>query len=327
MRRYSLLLFFSMLCKIVLAQDIHYSQITSSKQLINPALTGSMDENLKLETKYRSQLFTTASTYNTSSIALDAKIPMPNKVTDDVLAVGGMVLLDNVNNGVFRTTQVTLNAAYHKVLGSNYQSKSILSFGTGVTYGESKLDYSLLSFDQQFDFDGFNLSLPTGEPTMLAKTANFSVSTGLLYSRIAESYRFSFGVAGYHLNEPKQSILNDANQKLSKRLVYYSDLGINLNPGLVLNVSAMHQSQAKSAETIIGSYLSFNMTDRSTLKFGVFDRINESIIPYFGFRIGKVALDITYDVNTGAWNSTFTRPKSFELCLKFNLSKQESSVF
>ena len=304
------------------AQDIHFSQLNSSKMMLNPAFTGFIEEDIRLEAKHRSQWITPANPYITTLISLDGKIKNKKESKEDVLAIGGVMMNDNVSDGALESNYFTLNLAYHKILNKN-NSLDVLTFGSGVTYGETRLDESLLTFDEQFDVNGFSRLLPNGEQFISPKQANFSISSGLIYSRTASSYKVTIGVGGFNLNKPNLSFLDNSQQQIDRRFVFHSDLSIALNELMHINVNAMYQMQGQSKETLVGGYLNLGFAKKSSLNIGAYHRINESIIPYFGLNLKNVGFGISYDVTTSSLKSAQTKPQTFEASLFFKLMKNK----
>jgi hypothetical protein len=68
-------------------------------------------------------------------------------------------------------------------------------------------------------YAGFNKNLPTGESALANMKGFFSANAGLVYSMTSEKSNFDIGAAGFHLNTPKQTYLQDNNQRLAMRQV------------------------------------------------------------------------------------------------------------
>src|ERR1700742_3575733 len=78
-----------------IAQDVHFTQYFTSPLTLNPALTGLINEDLRIAANYRSQWGTVSNTpYVTGTFSFDAAL-LKNKLPDgDALGFGLMALYD-----------------------------------------------------------------------------------------------------------------------------------------------------------------------------------------------------------------------------------------
>ena len=133
--------------------------------------------------------------------------------------------------------------------------------GVGLTYGSKKIDFNQLNFEHQFAGYGFNTNLPTGEAALTNMQSYFSASAGLLYSYVSQYSNFDFGAAAFHLNKPKQTVVNDPNQYLAPRYVIHANYDNHLNEKVVLNTNAIFQTQAKASYFSVGGGLGYFLSE------------------------------------------------------------------
>lgn len=321
MKKY--LIFLILICfQQLQAQDIHFSQLNSYKMMLNPAFTGVMSEDIRMEAKHRSQWYTPTNPYTTTLVSLDSKIGNKDISNDNIFAIGGAMMNDKMSDGAIKSNYFTLNLAYHKILNDTY-SKDVLTFGSGVTYGETSLDASMLTFNNQFDGNGFSELLPSGEQFISSKQANFSISSGLIYTRTTTNYKVSLGVGAFNINKPKLSFLDNINQQIDRRFVFHSDVVIEVNENLHFNVNAMYQTQGQSNETLLGGFINLGLEGQTSLNLGIYDRLNESIIPYFGLNLKDIGFGLSYDITTSSLKSNPSKPKTLEISMVFKIKRNK----
>src|ERR1041384_4197256 len=171
------------------AQDPSFSQFYASPLNINPALTANINEKWRVISNYRNQWSGVGEPYTTGTVSFDSKI-FQDVVGDYVdentrVGVGGMLMYDQTLGGAFKSTyasfNVTGNIALVKKEGYEMNGARIrhishikmdesaeqrLGVGLGVIYGHKSLDFSKLTFGEQFSGTGFNTNLPTGETAL-----------------------------------------------------------------------------------------------------------------------------------------------------------------
>src|SRR5215216_1532036 len=225
------------------AQDPAFSQFFSSPLNVNPALTGNINGDWRFIANLRDQWIGPASPYTTGTASFDRKIlqhKMPGVPEEDILGVGAMIMYDYAMGGIVKSTYASLNLSYSIKL-SQEPSIHRLTAGFGGSYGKRFVDFGRLDFEEQFTGYGFNTALPTGEANLKNMKGNLSINSGLTYTIRSEKRNFDIGIAGFHLNKPKQTFLKDENERLDMRKVIHANFETYLNDYLVLNTNAIFQ--------------------------------------------------------------------------------------
>jgi len=106
------------------AQDPNFSQFISSPLSISPALTGSDESAIRGMVNMRNQWIGIGSPYLTKTISVDGNNRKPDQ--PNYWGFGGMVLADVAMDGVYKSTYVTMNAAYHLALDNNGNNLSMV---------------------------------------------------------------------------------------------------------------------------------------------------------------------------------------------------------
>jgi type IX secretion system PorP/SprF family membrane protein len=241
------------------AQDPSFSQFFSSPLNVNPALTARINSDWRVISNFRDQWIGPASPYATGTISYDAKV-LQNKIPNvheekNTLGLGGMLMYDYAMDGIMKSVYASANMSYNIVL-ANGPAVHRLGIGFGATYGRRTVDFSRLTWEEQWvGYAGFNKNLPTGE-TALANMKGFvSANAGLVYSITTEKSNLDIGAAGFHLNTPKQTYLQDDNQRLALRQVIHANFETFLTSGVVLNVNGITQFQEDANYYSLGAGL------------------------------------------------------------------------
>ena len=208
MKKYILAILFVFAITAIKAQDPNFSQFFASPLTVNPALTGSPNSDLRVFTNYRQQWIGNNTSYNTGTISVDSRLFKDYLAENHVFGLGGFFMRDQSLNGYFRSTYASLNTSYSMAI----DEYGIHNIGIGLAgiYGDRRLDFSQLTFSEQFGSGGFNTALPTGESSLTSLKPYMSVASGLIYRYRGDETEIDFGVSGYHYNRPKQSFLSDS---------------------------------------------------------------------------------------------------------------------
>lgn len=300
------------------AQDPNFSQYMASPLTISPALTANGEAAWRASAIIRNQSTGIGSPYVTKSLSFEGKIR--NEYNDNYWGLGGMVLLDAAMDGIYKSTYVSFNAAYHLSLDENGNG---LSAGLGYINNRTVINFADLTFDQQLSNMGFSRALPQGEPSLSNNPSFSSVCAGLMYSFVSDNTFANFGVAGYRFIKSKKSILDDQTQYDSPRYDVHGDLSTLLNERLNLSVSGVHVMQNGLSNTTLGGVFGFIHTppddfDASmTFNLGAFYRLGNAVIPYVGYEYKNSQIGLTYDVNTTSMNSASVTPQTFEISFTY----------
>ncbi|MBA3674754.1 MAG: PorP/SprF family type IX secretion system membrane protein [Chitinophagaceae bacterium] len=331
-RRIIILLFFIIAISESHAQDPAFSQFFSSPLNVNPALTANINSDWRAMSNYRSQWMGITSPFVTATISYDSKILPKGKGLDgksNYLGVGGMLMLDRAMGGVAKATFASFNLSYNIKLidgSSNHR----LGVGFGGSYGKRSVDYSQLDFQDQFTGFGFNTNLPTGETALSNMKSFISVNTGLTYSITSDKSNVDIGIAAFHVNRPRQTFLQDVNQRLAVRKVAHANFETYINDRIVLNTNAIYQLQSSTSNS--AKYLSagggvgyFLGDDKGPIiNAGLWYWAENGLVPYVGLVYNNLQFGLTYELNTSKLGAGARKPSSVELSIILRGSREPS---
>lgn len=285
------------------AQATHFSQFYSTPLLINPASTGLTYGPYRIASNYRSQWNDGASPYKTFTISGDGQI-MKEKLADgNKLGIGLAFVNDKTLQGAVQSNTFAVSTGYHVAIDE------VQTIGAGFqgTYNEKRIDFSNLNFENQYDGEGFDPSIPVGEQIGDGKKYYLDLNAGATYSFMDETRSFTAGGAVYNILKKENSFLTEQfKQPLLYSFILSGDLDVGVNNSFYF--SGNYRRQGSQQETNIGvAYGIFlDQTGYSALKLGLWHRLNDAFIPYAGFTINGLQIGCSFDFTT----SQQTRAKS-----------------
>ncbi len=313
-------------------QDPSFSQFFSSPLNVNPALTANINADWRFISNIRDQWIGPASPYATGTVSFDKKIiqnKIPNVSEKNIMGIGGMLMYDYAMNGVVKSTYASLNLSYNiKLAEDDNGNKHRLGVGFGATYGHTYVDFSKLNFQEQFTGTGFDTNLPTGETALINSKPYISASAGLLYTYSTEKSNLDIGVAGYHLNHPKQTYLSDPNQFIPIREVFHANFETYLDERTVLNTNAIYQFQNAASYFSLGGMIGYYVDDdmETIVNGGMWYWSNNAIIPYIGLGYRDFQLGITYDMTTSKLSQATRKPNTWEVSFIIRGTQKPSGI-
>ena len=316
---YTLVLILLIFTSSVFAQDPNFSQFIASPLSINPALTSNGESSWRAMSNVRTQWVGIGSSYITQSISLDGKLKSFDD--DNYLGIGGMIIAEKAMDGIYKSTYLNINTAYHLSLDNKGNG---LAVGLGYINNNTRIDFSQLSFDSQLSSIGFDRALPAGEPTLSNATSFSSACAGIMYTYDNENTFLNVGAAGYRFVKSNRSILDDKTQYISPRYDVHADFGTALNDKVNLNISAVHMIQNGTKNTAIGTSLGliqnandFNSDQFRMINLGMFYKLGNAIIPYVGYNYNAFQFGFSYDINVSSMQSGSMSARSFEVSFMY----------
>ncbi|HEY0433786.1 MAG TPA: PorP/SprF family type IX secretion system membrane protein [Chitinophagaceae bacterium] len=328
MKRVPFLIVLMIAFSCIHAQDPNFSQFFSSPLNVNPALTARINSDWRVISNIRDQWVGPASPYATGTISYDTKM-LQNKIPNvheekNTLGFGAMMMYDYAMDGIMKSTYASANLSYSIVL-SDGDVVQRLGAGFGATYGKRSVDFTRLTWQEQWvGYSGFDKNLPTGEAALVNMKGFFSANTGLVYSMTSEKSNLDIGAALFHVNTPKQTFLEDPNQRLAMRKVAHANYERYLSTSVVLNANAIYQFQDQAKYYSFGAGLGYYLPQDPDviLNGGLWYWSNNAVIPYVGIAYKDFQIGLSYDVTVSKLDQASVQPKTFELSLIYRGTKQ-----
>ncbi len=307
---------------LLFAQDIHFSQFNFSPLSQNPAFTGVFDGDVRFVANYRNQWFTVPVSYNTFSFSTDGNVKTWKETHG--LSLGGMFYYDRAGDSRFSAMQAMLSAAYQLRLGAT-KAHSI-SVGASVGMGGRTIQYQYLYFDNQYTGDRYNPNLQSGEQFPNSSFYYPDVAAGLSYQYTKSSRKqFTMGIGIHHLNQARQSFLNDKNIRLDLRYTINTKLRWQICKKLDLVPEAQFQYQDTKYELAFGVHTKayiFKQNKASVcLNTGAYYRNNDAFYLLLGMDYNAWQVNLSYDINTSKFQRATQNNGAIEGSLIYILSK------
>jgi len=287
------------------AQDVHFSQFSKTKSLLNPSLIANQDNDYHIHLQRRSQWSSVTAPFNTLSLSFIAK-----KLYKDI-SLGATFLNDIAGDSQFLTNGLNLSVA------NSFNSKDN-SFSLAVFTGmyQRSIDFGGLIFLEEEDISTTIFTF-------------FDIGVGVSnYRKIDRNSSLLVGLSSYHLNTPNQSFTKSDNASLQPKYILHSNYSKIITPKIKITPTFYLSSQKQDREVIIGSGLSYQATNIIDLKSGLYARMNDAIFISFGVQKENLEVLISYDINTSSLSNASNNMGGFEFSVNYGWSiiKEEKEM-
>lgn len=313
-----------MLCLNLSAQDIHFSDFYSSPLNLNPSLAGLYRGNLRVNAIYRDQYRTVAIPYQTFAFGFDlAKHNIIN--SRNTLGYGLLVNVDQAGDSHFSTYQFLLPVSLHKKIRSD---KMTVSAGLGFSLIYNSIDYSALTYPDQFDGDKYNEFLPNNEDFADDNIAYFSLSGGINFiSKPSERQTYTVGITLNNINTPHYSFdENDVSELKGRFLIHgLSRNRITENLDVIPNLKVQFQGTQQEYQFGVILYQYLNNLKINALNYGIWFRSKDkdAIVLNLGFNISGIQTSLSYDINVSGLSEASNNHGAFEISLIYIYQKSQ----
>lgn len=312
------------------AQDIHFSQFYNSPLTLNPTLTGLAEGKFRVGGIYRTQWSKVARPFRTASVAFD--MPFDAGFADgDKLGAGLVFFHDQTGEYNFTTLTVNGSFAYHKVL--DRESRHYLSLGLQVGFTQKRFDLSKGLFADQID-GGLVGSGTTAENISSNSITHENLNVGLSYSgRLSDRTAIFLGGSMFNVTQPKESFLNNDDERLAYRVSVNAGAEIGLGKGgFQLLPSVIYQTQAAASEINAGLGLGYKFKNEFRALLGAYYRVGDAVIPMVGLEYKGFNVTVSYDINSSDLKQAASGNNALEFSVLYvmpwkNLPTQPSIFF
>ncbi len=300
------------------AQDLHFSQYFNNPLLVNPANTGFAPEvDWRAGVSYRNQYSSlTANPYKTMSVWGDAQL-FNNRFDNGWVGIGGAILRDVAGAGNLMATRAFGSVAYHQLLGLS----SLLSAGFNVGYISKKVDFTKLTFDNQWNGKFFDVTIPSNENFAYSQVGYFDLQAGLNYAFFpSDRLYINAGFSAAHVNRPKESFFAQqtlVDQRLDVRYTVFGNAAFKINDQWIVNPNAYISKMGNAWEAVAGINANYNLSGDGTTQLigGLYYRYKDAAIPMAGFQLKDYKITVSYDATTSALGAYNNRYGAYELSL------------
>lgn len=304
------------------AQDIHFSQFYNAPLNLNPALAGLSPGDQRFGANYRQQWASVPVPYTTFSGTFDQKFYFP--WLGNGFVGGGLIFnYDQAGDAKLSWAQLGLNASYTQQI----TDEQFLSGGFQLLGGQRAFDPQLLRFDDQYNGDIFDETIPSTESFLKTSVSYFDLGAGInWYFQDEDSRsRIYVGLGFYHLNRPNISFLGDKGVQLPLNGRTYAMATVQLEEKLDLVFNGLWHYQGAYQEGIFGTSARYHLSqDRGkelALQVGISYRMSDALITHFEVFYQDWHFGLSYDINTSAFSAASNRNGGPELSIRYVITK------
>ena len=314
-------------------QDIHFSQFYETPLLMNPANSGFFNGDIRGIVNYKNQWASIGTPYTTGMFSLDGGI-LKNKINKVHIGAGLTVYADKAGKSEFGTTQVL--GALSGIVKLN--DKSLLSAGFNGGFAQKGIKNTELEWGNQYSsgtgtYDPDRMSKETSFLGENASYADFGAGISWRFnsrpSNMTANDRISanFGVAIFHLNQPKQSFYVDDIESLYSKLVVHGKTYIGIkNTTLAIIPSFLMYKQKNQQEIIVGGLVRYALSEESkytgfikesAVFLGGHYRLGDAFIPSVYFEVSSFSIGVSYDITLSDLAVSAGATGGIEISLRF----------
>ena len=301
MRKFVLILLLAFAVNLK-AQDIHFSQLSVSKIGLNPAIVGNQSADYKATFQKRTQWASVANPFSTIAFGFETRDILKNT------SAGFQFVNDVSGDASFTTSQ--FNAAINRAFSIDRDKQ--ISAGILLGFTQRKVDFSNLIFEENE-----NLQNPS--------FTYFDVGIGANYAAIInDNFSFISGLSAFHINKPKQTLLDDESVQLDEKYNSYFQSFYRINNTIILNPALFYSRQGKSSELLFGTVIRHEIfTFNMELISQIFYRWDDAIIPAFGLNYNSIRAVVSYDINTSDLVAASNNKGGFEFSIMYIWNKKK----
>jgi type IX secretion system PorP/SprF family membrane protein len=310
------------------AQGPVMSQPYSVNQYLSPAAVGNGDYTQRVQGNLKSQSIGGASAYKTIIAGWDTRFKNSDEEQKNYFGVGVQVMSDQMMAGILQNNYITLNLAYHLYLDKNFNNE--LSMGLGGIYAQSSLDKTQLRFSDGYSLSGNYNPGYDDINNIKSNPANFSATTGILYTHHTNDAFFQLGATLSFLSPPSLTNYNYDTSTSRKASLFlnveksFSEDYTFLIHGSFENKNGLSQYVAGGA---IGIPIFYKYEQARRLYIGCFDRVGDVISPTVSMMMEKYTLGFSYDIYNSGFSGANIKPSSFEISLSTSFGKKRNELF
>lgn len=284
-------------CTKAVAQDIQFSQFYQAQLYQNPAFAGAMHKDRAMFHQ-RLQWPSLQAKYITSLVSFDTYYKQYQS------GYGMMIFYDQQGDGQISSMEISGQYAYELHINSQFSFRGGLQLG----WNSRNIDYTRLTFPQQFDDSGFTGAANPYAGLKSRKTYFDIAAGGILYTT-----SYWIGVSAHHLNTPNQTFM-DANADLPMKIALtggYKFVIANEASGLAndnaiteisITPTAHYKLQGKSDQLDLGVYGHYKhylaggwYRGIPVKQFNAKLNNHESIVLLLGYKTYSMSLTYSYD--------------------------------
>ncbi len=281
-------------------------------------MTGVFSGDQRFTGAYRSQWASVPVPYLTFSAAYDQKIAVPGIVNG---RFGGGLLFnyDRAGDAGLNWAQIGLNLSYtHKLSESLY-----LTAGAQAQAGQRAFEPQKLYFDEQYNGDTYDPSLPSFENFLQTASGYMDYSAGLnvLFQALQSRTSVMLGAAYRHINEPAIRFYSNSLLRLAPLTSAYLISSVQVSEKVDWTFASAAQFQGPYRELLSGTGFRYHLVQEPGRGIawggGMAYRLGDALIAHLEMHVQNWRLGLSYDINTSPFKVATLRNGGPELTLQY----------
>lgn len=309
------------------AQDIHFSQLHTVSQMLNPATSGIMSPQFRFSNNYRNQWKQLDIPYNSDYLSLETKL----RILGRPIGFGAFLLHDQSSN-IYLTADKFYLSFSHALNFRNHQ----IAFGLQPGLVFKSFNSNVITFGSQFDpgSENYNPNLPSGEDFLNDKMSYFDLNGGILWRTKINKIRYTAGFSINHLNRPVESFYNrNDSTQLPLKYTLHGSLAIPIGEKFEVMPVYLYSYTSGSSEFIGGAITSYlpNISQLAVRKLYVLSQFRtnpfeniDAIILGGGVKFHSIDFCISYDFTVSSLRKASRFQRAFELSLVYELFRTKA---
>ncbi|MFH0865996.1 MAG: PorP/SprF family type IX secretion system membrane protein [Bacteroidota bacterium] len=321
------------------AQDIHFSQLSETPLLLNPASTGVYDGYYRCILNYKSQWAAMGNPYRTFMGSFDMPIENNWNEYGAYIGIGAFVFSDKAGDSDFGTTQG--NVSFSGIVPID--DGSTISAGIEAGVAQRSVDIAAIQWPNQYDGQSYNPNLPSYEANRAGSYLFFDMAAGVHYEFLKyfgtlsgkEMVRFTAGAALFHVTKPLQRFYEGSTEHQYPRIVVHSSLIYDFE-GTTFGIvpSVLYMLQGPASEIDAGILLRFKISQgtkvtgfisESAFSAGLHYRYKDAFSPQVFFELSNFGIGLSYDINISSFSQATKNKGGLEISIKY--SKMRGALY
>ncbi len=292
--------------------DPHFSQYYAYPLWLNPALTGVIDGDMRINANFKDQWTSIANGYKTSALSMDFR-------PTDKVGIGFNIIDQAAGNAGYNYFAAYGSFGYGIAISPDGTQK--LHFGLQAGFINRSFDPSKLQFDDQYNpISGFDPNAPSFETFSATSATVFDASAGIFYydgdpQNTANAFA---GISAAHITNTKDPFAgNSIDSKLPIRYTLHGGVRIKASDVFDITPHAIYIKQQNNQIKALGAYSEFKFQDDNGLILGAMYRLGDAAVADVGYHVGSLVMGISYDFNTSSLSAATSGQGGFELSISY----------
>ena len=287
------------------AQDIHFSHVHASPTLINPAMTGLFDGDIRLISNFKSQWNTVTKGYKTIAGSMDMKLA---EAKGNNSFGGGLVLYSDKAGDLDFTTNA-INVSFSILRALNNDGNHYLSFGIQNSFVNNNLNIAkIISRDQE----------PLIASGAYNKLSYWDIGAGVGWFYSFDRYSSIYlGASVFHITEPSVALVDNGDSYLFRKYTIHGGADLDLGKSFSIKPNFIFTDQGPHKEIVVGSFLKYSSKSKmvrrnkspASIYFGAWIRWYvekdiigaDAIVTAFRLDYNNTFLTFSFDMNISSY--------------------------